>query len=298
MKRIIMSIFCFFAALAAFGQNTDSVTLDEAIRDSAAYLTERLASRTTVTIVNFTASREVSDYVIDELTSRLINQGNFIIVDRNLQLIETEMNFQLSGEVSDESAQAIGKKLGAQTIISGGLAPFGTMYRMHIKALEVETARIQGSITYTVRIDTVMKNLAQAPAVQRPAAPKPSGPKTRGEKIGMGALNILFGLGSYLEGDTTGGLTLTAGYAIAAGLFAVEILVMDWDNPAVGLPATIGVSVAGLTLVYGFARPFIYDRSPRVAAVLDNMSIGIVPTAGEDPDKNGIGVKFAYTIQF
>jgi hypothetical protein len=32
----------------------------------------------------------------------------------------------------------------------------------------------------------------------------------------------LLGLGSYLEGDIAGGITLTAGYALAARLFVIE----------------------------------------------------------------------------
>jgi hypothetical protein len=128
-------------------------------------------------------------------------------------------------------------------------------------------------------------------------APKASkAQKTVGAKIGTGALNLALGLGSYLEGDWKGGLTLTSGYAVAAGLFVIEATALDWDNPAVGVPATIGVAVAGVTFVYGFVRPFIYNRNPRVAAFLDNTHFAIVPVSSDI--SQGADVRFAYSFKF
>jgi hypothetical protein len=153
---------------------------------------------------------------------------------------------------------------------------------MRIRALEVETARVQGAQTYTIR-------------------KLPSGfvPKTTGGKVGTGALNIVFGLGSYLEGDLAGGLTITAGYAVAAGLFIFEAAARDWDSPAVGIPATIGVAAAGLTIAYGFARPFIYNRNPPMVAVLDNIHVNIVPAADNGFGTPGRpGVRLAYSLKF
>jgi hypothetical protein len=193
------------------------------------------------------------------------------------------MNFQLSGEVSDESAQSIGEKLGAQTVISGSLTPFGRLWRMRIRALEVKTARVQGIKTYTIRKDKTLSGLM---------------PKTPGEKAGTGALNILLGLGSYLEGDIAGGLTVTAGYAVTAGLFVIEAAALDRDSPAAGTPATIGVITGGLTIAYGFLRPFIYNRNPRIAAMLDTIHVTIVPAADNGETPRGPGVQLAYSLKF
>jgi hypothetical protein len=60
----------------------------------------------------------LSDYVLNELSTLLVNDGRLSVVDgHNLELLQKEMNFQLSGGVIDETAQAIGKKLGAQAVI-------------------------------------------------------------------------------------------------------------------------------------------------------------------------------------
>jgi hypothetical protein len=69
------------------------------------------------------------------------------VVERNAQALESlsrEMNYQLSGEVSDESSLSIGKQLGAQVIISGILARSGQNWRLDLQALQVESAQIAG----------------------------------------------------------------------------------------------------------------------------------------------------------
>jgi len=65
----------------------------------------------------------------------------------------------MSGDVSDETAQAIGKMLGAQTIISGSITPLGRNYRFRIQATEVETAAIQGGQTVSVIEDATLAAL-------------------------------------------------------------------------------------------------------------------------------------------
>ena len=114
-------------------------------------------------------------------------------------------------------------------------------------------------VSYTT---TVPKNDRRITAFRGPRT------KTAGEKIGTGALNLVLGLGSYIERDISGGITLTAGYALSAGLFIIEAKALDWDSPAAGVPATLGVTTAILTTVYIFARPFIYNRSPKAVLVL------------------------------
>jgi formylglycine-generating enzyme required for sulfatase activity len=88
------------------------------------------------------------------------------------------MEFQLSGEVSDESAKAIGKKLGAQNIITGSLTAIGDNYRFRTYALDVESAARKTAIMETVRLDSGLENLVslsngkQSPS--SPADPTPS----------------------------------------------------------------------------------------------------------------------------
>jgi predicted small secreted protein len=79
--------------------------------------------RPIIAILNFgSPSEKLSAYVLEELTLAQGVEKNFTIVDRQrLDVIRREENFQMSGEVSEESAQAIGKKLGASYVVTGSL---------------------------------------------------------------------------------------------------------------------------------------------------------------------------------
>ncbi|MDR3311696.1 MAG: hypothetical protein LBS64_00985 [Spirochaetaceae bacterium] len=189
--------------------------------------------------------------------------------------------------MSDDSLASLTKRIGAEAIITGSLDDTGSEYRFRMRVIGTETTAV--ILSY---VTSVNKN------DRRIAAFSNLWPKTTGEKLGTGALNIILGLGSYLDGDISGGLTLTAGYLAAAGLFVIEAAVLDWDSPAVGVPATIGVALAGITLVYGFVRPFIYNRSPQMAALLDDTRLNIVPAADTFTGRNSIGVQLSYTLQF
>jgi hypothetical protein len=89
------------------------------------YLAGRLPQGDKVVVLNFSASsKELSDYVIEELTAYIVNDGNLMVVDRRkLELLQQELDFQMSGEVNKDTTQEIGRKLGAQTIISSSISP-------------------------------------------------------------------------------------------------------------------------------------------------------------------------------
>jgi hypothetical protein len=137
------------------------VTLDEAIRASGADLARRLPKGTVLVVSNFSAStRNLSDYVIEELSGFLVKDGGLKVAARQeLELLQREMDFQFSGEVSDETQQAIGKKLGAQTVISGSLIPMGASYLMRVKAINVESALTQVSESYIIRRNELLIGL-------------------------------------------------------------------------------------------------------------------------------------------
>jgi TolB-like protein len=250
-----------------------AASLDDAIKSGAREIENKLARGVKVVVLNFNApSERLSNYVLDELMTALVSGGKITVVDRqNLALIQQEMNFQMSGEVSDESAQAIGKKLGAQSIISGSLEDMGGSYRIRFRTIEVVSAAIQALSSDNVRKDDA-----------RILSMLPQQKKSAGGKIGDGFMNSIFGLGSYLDGDIAGGITITSGYVVAAGLLVVEATVLDWDSPAVGVPGTIGFAIGGATIIYGFLRPFIYNRSPKAVAMMDNMHLDIVPVSHTD----------------
>jgi TolB-like protein len=159
VKKYLLIVFCVCTIAICSAQ--DFMTLDAAIDKATGYLFERIPSGSKVVVFNFNASQpELSNYVIDELTARIVNNAALTVVDRqNLALLQKELNFQLSGEVSDETAVSVGKKLGAQSIISGSISPLGDIYRLHIRAIEVETAKIQGMQNINIMQDPILAAL-------------------------------------------------------------------------------------------------------------------------------------------
>jgi curli biogenesis system outer membrane secretion channel CsgG len=144
------------------GANGDFKTLNESLKDASDYLTRRLKAKSKVAVFNISAdSAALSTYCIDELQANLVNGGIFSVVDRrNLDALQAELQFQRSGEVSDGDAVSAGKKLGAQSIILGSIEPFGELYRLHIRAIEVETAWVEAMQNYMVARDDILAGLA------------------------------------------------------------------------------------------------------------------------------------------
>lgn len=119
-------------------------SLDTAILEAAEAIDAKLEQGVKVALLNFSStSEQFSQYVLDELSANLVNSGKLVIVDRKeIDLIRSETNFQFSGEVSDESAQEVGRMLDAQSIVSGSLTNIGSTYRINMKVLNVQSAAI------------------------------------------------------------------------------------------------------------------------------------------------------------
>jgi hypothetical protein len=90
----------------------------------------------------------------------LVNSNKYVVVERrNLETLEKELNFNMSGMVSDDTAQRIGRMIGAQTVITGGVTTIGDIYKFDLNILEVETARIQGIYTELIIEDQILSAL-------------------------------------------------------------------------------------------------------------------------------------------
>jgi hypothetical protein len=286
MKKGFLAVVYLLAALSVFGQSKNG-TLDGAIQNAAQQIQDGFDKGSTIIVYQFQSHNpRLSDYVLKELFDKLVNSRKLFVLDRTAQdVIDAELDFQLNksaGMISDDSLASLTKRIGAEAIITGSLDDAASEYRFRIRVIGTETTA--AIVSYSVSVDKNDKRIAgfenRQPSI--------------GQKIGTGALNIVLGLGSYLEGDIACGITLTAGYAVAAGLFVIEATALDRDSPAAGVPATIGVSVAALTLVYGFARPFIYNYSPQLASVMDNTQLKIV----QIPDTSTVGRTAAFQLSY
>jgi PBP1b-binding outer membrane lipoprotein LpoB len=105
---------------------------------------EALPENAIIAVLNIYASeKEIALFIMDELQFQLVESGKFKIVDRrSFDVIRAEQNFQMSGEVSDESAVSIGSLLGANIVITGAVSGSENARRLTVKALDVKTGEI------------------------------------------------------------------------------------------------------------------------------------------------------------
>jgi hypothetical protein len=95
----------------------------EAAAESAAYLYEAIAPGASLAVISVAAADGAEgEFVLEDLTLRLVNSKKFRMVDRrSLDIIRAEQRFQLSGEVDDDTAVSIGRMIGAEIVITGGI---------------------------------------------------------------------------------------------------------------------------------------------------------------------------------
>ena len=184
---IISIIMLITACVSGGGTSAASkgMALDQAIKEASIEIDQKIEAGSKIALLNFTSATEgFSSYVLDELTANLVGTGKLVVVDRKeMDLIRSESNFQLSGEVSDDSIQAIGQKLGAQSIVSGSLQDIGGSYRIVIRVLNVESAAVAVQYRNDIAADsrvlallgksgTASGGRQTAQTSSRPAAPK------------------------------------------------------------------------------------------------------------------------------
>lgn len=273
MRKIIFTFMFSLISVAVSFSQSKGVTIDNALTQAAEKFSSSLKNKTTVAILGISSSyNELSEYMLGELTTDIVQLRKLQVVTRaNLDVIKKEMNFQLSGEVSDETMQQLGAKTGAQTVISGTFKPLGTLYVLDIQAFDVTTATIQDTYRVNVVSDETLELLTKKKIVGTSGKIQ-SNDYTAGERLGIGFQNILLGLGSYRNGHWGDGIFLTGSKLMVCYLgFAAE------DEADRNFALGLGI----VSLAYGFVRPFFYHKNNSVNL---SMNIGAIPTAhGVEP---------------
>lgn len=272
MRKIIFTFMFSLIGVAVSFSQSKGVTIDNALTQAAEKFSSSLKNRTTVAILGISSSyNELSEYMLGELTTDIVQLRKLQVVTRaNLDVIKKEMNFQLSGEVSDETMQQLGAKTGAQTVISGTFKPLGTLYVLDIQAFDVTTATIQDTYRSNVVSDETLELLTKKKIVGTSGKIQ-ANDYTAGERLGIGFQNILLGLGSYRNGHWGDGILMTAADGIA--------ILCAFADPDAGF--TAGTYIICASIAYGFVRPFFYHKNNSVNL---SMNIGVIPTAhGVEP---------------
>ena len=301
MKKILG----IMAALLIAHTAVFAVEIEAALAETAEQFSKTIKTGSTIAIIGISSgTEEMSDFMLDELTVNFVKLRKLKVADRaNLAAIKKEMNFQLSGEVGDDSIQQIGAMAGAQTVIRGTLKPFGESYLLVIHALNVTTAAVED--IYRAKID------ANGTAVLLLSGGTGSG-NTKvlradryhgGQLAAIGFGNLLFGMGAYIAGETGDGIAHTVWEIANLGMFFGGIAGLATSGPNDGGSVGLGISfltlgsISGLArIIYGFVRPKYYtkkvqNKSMGAADILNGLNFAIVP------HKNGnTAVTLAYAL--
>ncbi|GBU28796.1 hypothetical protein R84B8_02358 [Treponema sp. R8-4-B8] len=168
---LIMALLSSCASIGSVSKGGGSgagVSLLEAVEQSADKIATNLPKGSRVAIVAFESeSDNLSDFIMEELTGALVDRGIEVADRQNLAYVYKELNFQMSGDVSDETAQSVGKFLGAQMVITGQLTGLGGSYRFRASAIQVEKDTLSSVTRLMVRNDRETKNMIATLAKQK-----------------------------------------------------------------------------------------------------------------------------------
>jgi len=332
MKRVYwltaFLIFCMTAAFAA-----DTITLEKAIDEAAATFSSRIKAGSTVVVVGISSdSNELSEFIADELSYKIYSLNKLKVAERkSLDAIKKEMNFQLSGEVSDDTIKQIGNITGASTVIVGTFKRQRTHYLLTIKALDVSTAIVQAMHrTQVAQSETIVNAMANEDGKGAKTKMVSASRYTHGQRFLIGMKNFfVFGLGSYQAGYTGDGIGLTVTHIIGNSLFwgglgglitaednsrrihqqmdeasrngndAEYERLRNESNSDTAIEASIAVMAIGGVVefgafLYGCIVPIWYDpQYSKIGAVMKNFKFDLVAD-----NKGAIVPRLSYRIEY
>jgi tetratricopeptide (TPR) repeat protein len=260
-KRLFTVCAVALAAMVFLGC---AVSLEGAIARSAANIAAKLPAGTRVAIVSFDSPQEnLSGYIMDEVTRALVDR-RIEVADRNgLEYLNKAFYLQMSGDLSDESAQAIGRFLGAQYVIIGQLIDNGGSYRYLLNSINVETAKHESSTHLDVRGGQDFEQMLAALQKAVPAAPSygTAAPKTAGTFIDRGIMFASRGDYDLAVADFTGAIDLNPDLWAAwmlrgSALFISVSRVIDTGEDFIFVNTTSDTAAA-----VSEERKAVYDRA-------------------------------------
>ena len=110
----------------------------QAIEQVAEEITFELTAGKRIAIASFESNNSnLTEFITEELTGALFDRGIEVADRQNLAFVYKELNFQMSGDVSDESARSIGKFMVADIVITGQFIDMGSSFNLQIKAVNI-----------------------------------------------------------------------------------------------------------------------------------------------------------------
>jgi hypothetical protein len=125
---------------------------DKAVKNAVNALNAKLPSGAIIMVMK-TSSAEPNmlNDAVDRITTDIVQAGKFRVVDRSNQaLIDNEQQFQLSGNVDDNSAVSIGHQLGAKYAVLCWISGASSNRKLNLRVLNIETAQITDQSNFDI----------------------------------------------------------------------------------------------------------------------------------------------------
>jgi tetratricopeptide (TPR) repeat protein/predicted small secreted protein len=248
---VLMSVAAMLlASCATVAYEGEGVSLGEAIEQSADKIAADLPEGSRVAFAAWESpSPGLSDSIMEELTGALVDRGMEVADRQNLEYVYRELNLQMSGDVSDESAVSIGKFLGATMVVTGQLTELGGPYRYRASTVNVENATRASVTRLDVRGDAETRRLVAALTRQKTAVKTAS--YGEGDKPAPGTA------GSFLDRGITLASQREWEMAIADFTEAIRL------NPALSAAYLLRgrAAYASVSDVYNIAENFVHVRA-------------------------------------
>jgi len=315
-KKIILVVLLVFVSVnTAFSQ---LMAIDDALSNAAKDISESVPQGTRIAVLNISSDfMNLSDYIINELIVNPVNLRKFQIVPHStieLEAANMEFDFQMTGNVSDDSQKRLGQFLGAGTIISGTVTrDSANSYRLVINTIDLESFTFQSSFRVSIQNDRQIKTLiADSGGIFYEDY-------TTGERIGIGALNMFFGIGSIANGHHIGwlvtGVEAVGITFLVIGLGYNPVLEKSgWDNSNNKKVSneedyrsydsrlrrksgfiTTGSIIIGGAVLFGYIIPFFHHK-PNQTVSQNDFPFNLELVSLNNQDING--VRLLYNMKF
>jgi len=125
---------------------------EKAVKNTVDTLSSKLPSGAIIMIMK-TSSTDINmlNDVLDQITAAIVQGGKLKVVDRSNQaLINAEQQFQLSGNVDDNTAVSIGKQLGAKYVAFCWISGASSSRRLNLRIVSIETGQITDQTNFEI----------------------------------------------------------------------------------------------------------------------------------------------------
>jgi len=161
MKKKILIGMLISLTSVMFAQK--AVSIESALDSAVSEIKMTVPSGTEIAVSRFSSdSQELSEWLAKETEARLIRTGKFKLLERNaknLKIIDSEMDYQYSGNVDDSSMVELGYRLGAKYLVYGSFEQFGGLMQFTLKTTNVESGEIPVIASYSISSSTKLTDL-------------------------------------------------------------------------------------------------------------------------------------------